>query len=169
MERVEPRRITKQIIYYIPKRRRCIPMNVHCCPHTSPPVVLALSQMELAHIIILFLEDPFEYYAPIFTCVPEVGSAIQIFWHMSITCYNGNPSHLPWFKNGNTIQWTVQITRHFVINFSPAGCCFLQRKSQHSVHYPFADSHCLCLSLGVHTHNKTAKEIVVVCWVSTLF
>jgi hypothetical protein len=54
-------------------------MNVHRCPHMSPPLVPALSQMELAHTIILFLEDPFEYYAPIFTYVPEVGSAIQIF------------------------------------------------------------------------------------------
>jgi hypothetical protein len=27
----------------------------------------------------------------------------------------------------------------------------------------------LCLSLGVHSHNKTARKIVVVCWVSTLF
>jgi len=45
----------------------------------SPPPVPALSQMELAHTIILFLEDPFEYYAPICTSVSAVESAIQVF------------------------------------------------------------------------------------------
>jgi hypothetical protein len=76
VERVEPN-ITKQITY-IPKGRRFIQMNVHFCPQLSPPLFTALSQMKLAHIILLFLEDLFEYYAPIFTYVPEVGSAIQI-------------------------------------------------------------------------------------------
>jgi len=70
----------------------------------SSPLVPAFSQMELAHTIILFLEDPFEYYVPIFTYIPEVGSAIQIFWHLSITCYIRNPSLLPLFNHGNSIQ-----------------------------------------------------------------
>jgi hypothetical protein len=54
-------------------------MNVHCCPHMSPPPFPALSQMELAHTIFLFLEDPFEYYVPICTYVSIVESAIQVF------------------------------------------------------------------------------------------